>query len=178
MFDLGGRAALVTGSTRGLGLAIARALAGAGARVAINGRSAEACERAAAGMRGAIAAPFDVTDEAAVAEGIERLAMVDMLVNNAGMTRRKPLEEWTLADWEELFDLNVTGAFLVSRSVVPGMIERGRGKIVNICSVQSELARPTIAAYTASKGAVRNLTRGMCADWARYGIEINAIAPG
>src|SRR5262249_9446025 len=107
MFDLGGRAALVTGSTRGLGLAIAAALAGGGGRVAINGRSAEACERAAAGIPGAIAAPFDVTDEAAVAAGIERLAMVDILVNNAGMTRRKPLEEWTLAEWEELFDLNV-----------------------------------------------------------------------
>jgi gluconate 5-dehydrogenase len=178
MFDLSGRTALVTGSTRGLGLALARALAGAGARVAINGRSAEACQRAAAGIAGAVAAPFDVTDEAAVAAGVGELGPVDILVNNAGMTRRKPLEEWTLAEWDEIFDLNVTGAFLVSRAVVPGMIERGAGKIVNICSVQSELARPTIAAYTASKGAMRNLTRGMCADWARRGIQVNAIAPG
>jgi gluconate 5-dehydrogenase len=178
MFDLSGRTALVTGSTRGLGLAIARALAGAGARVAVNGRSAEACEASASAISGAVAAPFDVTDEAAVAAGVELLGAVDILVNNAGMTRRKPLEEWSLAEWEELFVLNVTGAFLVSRAVVPGMIGRGRGKIVNICSVQSELARPTIAAYTASKGAMRNLTRGMCADWARHGIQVNAIAPG
>jgi gluconate 5-dehydrogenase len=178
MFDLSGRTALVTGSTRGLGLAIARALAGAGARVAVNGRSAEACEASASAISGAVAVPFDVRDEAAVAAGVELLGAVDILVNNAGMTRRKPLEEWSLAEWEELFVLNVTGAFLVSRAVVPGMIERGRGKIVNICSVQSELARPTIAAYTASKGAMRNLTRGMCADWARHGIQVNAIAPG
>ena len=178
MFDLGGRTALVTGSTRGLGLAIARALAEAGAHVALNGRSAEACQAAASSIPGAVAAPFDVTDEAAVEAGVERLGAIDILVNNAGMTRRKSLEEWTLPEWAELFDLNVTGAFLVSRAVVPGMIERRRGKIVNICSVQSELARPTIAAYTASKGAMRNLTRGMCADWARHGIQVNAIAPG
>jgi gluconate 5-dehydrogenase len=94
------------------------------------------------------------------------------------MTRRKPLEEWTLAEWEEIFALNVRSAFLVSRAVVPGMIERGRGKIVNICSVQSELARRTIAPYTASKGALRNLTRAMCADWAAHGIQANGIAPG
>jgi gluconate 5-dehydrogenase len=178
MFDLSGRTALVTGSTRGLGLAIARALAGAGAQLAVNGRSAGACEAAASSIPGAVAAPFDVTDEAAVTAGVERLGAVDILVNNAGTTRRRPLEEWTLPEWEKLFHLNVTGAFLVSRAVVPGMIERGRGKIVNICSVQSELARPTIAAYTATKGALRNLTRGMCADWARHGIQANAIAPG
>jgi gluconate 5-dehydrogenase len=178
MFDLTGRTALVTGSTRGLGLAIARALAGSGARVAVNGRSPEVCASVAAELPGAVAAPFDVTDEGAVAAAAERLGPVDILVNNAGTIRRKRLDELSLAEWEEIFDMNVTGAFLVARAFVPAMIERGRGKIVNVCSIQSHLARPTIAAYTASKGAVRSLTMGMCADWAPHGIQVNAIAPG
>ena len=182
LFDLSGRTALVTGSTRGIGVAIARALAGAGASVAINGRSAAAVDQrveafAADGLA-AVAAPFDVTDERAVTEGVERLGAVDVLVNNAGLTERKPLEQWSLAEWERIFALNVTGAFLVSRAVVPAMIERRRGKIVNVCSVSSELARQTNAAYTATKGALRNLTKAMCADWARYGIQANGLAPG
>ena len=111
-------------------------------------------------------------------EGVERLGAVDVLVNNAGLTERKPLEQWSLAEWERIFALNVTGAFLVSRAVVPAMIEGRRGKIVNVCSVSSELARQTNAAYTATKGALRNLTKAMCADWARYGIQANGLAPG
>jgi len=182
LFDLSGRTALVTGSTRGLGLALARALGDAGARVVVNGRQAGAvdsrvAELAAEGLD-AVGAAFDVTDEAAVAAAVSRLGPVDILVNNAGMTRRKPLEEFSGAEWAELFAVNVTSAFLVSRAVVPAMIERGRGKIVNVCSVQSALARQTIAAYTATKGALKNLTQGMCADWARHGIQVNAIGPG
>ncbi len=141
-FDLTGLTALVTGSTRGLGLAMARSLADAGARVAINGRTAEACE--AVLWDGAVAAPFDVTDEDAVAEGVARLGRVDVLVNNAGVQFRRPLDQLELDDWHRVLETNLTSAFLVSRAVVPQMIERSRGKIVNTCSATSELGRETI----------------------------------
>jgi gluconate 5-dehydrogenase len=177
-FDLGGRSALVTGSTRGLGLAAARALAEAGARVAVNGRSAGAAAEAAASIEGAVAAPFDVTDEVAVAAGVAALGPVDVLVNNAGMTLRKPLLDVSVDEWRSVLDTNLTSAYLVARAVAPGMIERGSGKIVNVCSVMSELARETIAPYTAAKGGLKMLTRAMCSEWARHGIQVNAIAPG
>jgi len=177
LFDLSGRTALVTGSTRGLGLAFARALADAGARVAVNARSPEACESVAREL-GGIAASFDVTDETAVEDGVARIGRVDVLVNNAGITVRKPLQDWSLDEWRRIVDANVTSAFLVSRAVVPQMIERGSGKIVNVCSLMSEAARETIAAYSATKGALRMLTRGMCADWARHNIQVNGIGPG
>jgi gluconate 5-dehydrogenase len=178
LFDLSGRTALVTGSTRGLGLALARGLAGAGARVAINGRTQESCEAAAAGLDGAFAAPFDVTDEAAIAAAVAEIGQIDILVNNAGINVRAPLEAFSLEDWQRVLDVNLTSAFLVSRAVVPGMIERGRGKIVNTCSVTSEVGRETIGPYTASKGGLKQLTRAMCADWARHGIQANGIGPG
>ena len=176
LFDLTGRTALVTGSTRGLGLALARALAGAGARVAVNGRSREACE--AVLWDGAVAAPFDVTDEQAVAAGVAALGRIDGLVNNVGIQVRGPLEEFTLETWRRILDVNLTGAFLVSRAVVPQMLERGAGKIVNTCSVMSRSARATVGPYTTSKGALEALTRSMCADWARHGIQVNGIGPG
>ena len=178
LFDLTGKTALVTGSTRGLGLAFAQALAGAGACVAVNGRSPETVASVAATIPGAFAAPFDVTDEEAVAAGVARLGPVDVLVNNAGMARRKSLEEWTLDEWRHLLDVNLTSAFLVARAVAPGMIERGGGKIVNVCSVMSQAAREGIAAYGATKGGLKMLTQGMCADWARHNIQSNAIGPG
>jgi gluconate 5-dehydrogenase len=176
LFDLTGRTALVTGSTRGLGLAMARALAEAGARVCINGRTREGCE--AVLWEGAVAAPFDVADEAAVAEGVARLGQIDVLVNNAGIQVRRSLEQIELEEWRRVLDVNVTSAFLVARAVAPQMIERGRGKIVNTCSATSEAGRETIGPYTASKGALKMLTRAMCADWARYGIQANGIGPG
>ena len=177
-FDLSGRTALVTGSSRGLGLALARSLATAGARVAINGRTAEAVAAVVAGIEGSVAAPFDVTDEAAVVRAVGALGQVDVLVNNTGMTIRRTLVDLEPEEWRHMLDVNLTSAFLVSRSVAPGMIERGHGKIVNVCSVMSELARPTTGAYAATKGALKMLTRSMCAEWARHGIQANGIAPG
>ncbi len=178
LFDLTGRTALVTGSTRGVGLALARALADAGARVGINGRSREACEAVAAGIDRAFAAPFDVTDEAAISAGIATIEQIDILVNNAGIQLRGPLEQFSLDQWRQVMDANLTSAFLAARAVAPQMIERGRGKIVNTCSATSEMARETIGPYSASKGALKMLTRAMCADWARHGIQANGIGPG
>jgi gluconate 5-dehydrogenase len=177
-FDLSGRTALVTGSTRGIGLALGRALAAAGARVAVNGRTAAPVDGVVAELAGAVAAPFDVTDEAAIARAVEALGPVDILVNNAGMTIRRTLVELGTEEWRRLLDVNLTSAFLVSRAVAPGMIERRRGKIVNVCSVMSELARPSVGAYAATKGALKLLTRSMCAEWAPHGIQANGIAPG
>jgi gluconate 5-dehydrogenase len=177
-FDLSGHTALVTGSTRGIGLALAQALAAAGARVAINGRTAQAVEAVVAGIEGSVATPFDVTDEVAVGRAVEALGQVDVLVNNTGITIRRALVDLETDEWRRMLDVNLTSAFLVSRSVAPGMIRRGRGKIVNVCSVMSELARPTTSAYAVTKGALKMLTRSMCAEWARFGIQANAIAPG
>jgi len=184
-FNLGGRTAFVTGASRGIGRALADGLAAAGAHVVLNGRNADALAAAAAEMTAAGAsvstACFDVTDPAAVKAGIaavEAERPIDILVNNAGIQRRAPLHEFDDQDWRDLMATNLDGVYFVSKAVAPGMIARGHGKIINIASVQSELARPTIAPYTAAKGAIRNLTRGMCADWAGHGIQANALAPG
>jgi gluconate 5-dehydrogenase len=185
LFDLTGRRALITGSSQGIGLALARALGSAGAAVILNGRDAAKLDRAAAVLQGeglkASTAVFDVTDRAAVALAIaelERAGPLDVLVNNAGIQRRAPLEEFPEATWHELMRTNLDSVFYVAQAVAHGMIARQRGKIINICSVQSELGRPSIAPYAASKGAVKMLTKGMCADWARHGLQINGIGPG
>lgn len=186
LFDLTGRRALVTGSSQGIGLALAEGLAAHGAHVIVNGRDAAKVEVAVQILRDkghvAEAAAFDVTSKDAVAEAVgdieSRHGSIDILINNAGMQFRAPLEDFPADRWEQLLTTNISSVFYVGQAVARFMIGRGRGKIVNIASVQSELARPGIAPYTATKGAVRNLTRGMCADWARHGLQINAIAPG
>jgi len=186
LFDLGGRVALVTGSSRGIGHALAKGLAEYGARIVVNGRDAEKAEQAAERLRTAgfeaFAVPFDVTDSAAVEEAVARIekdiGAIDILVNNAGMQFRAPLEDFPDDKWHELLETNISSVFFVGRAVARRMIPRRRGKIINIASVQSEFARRSIAPYTATKGAVRNLTKGMCTDWAGYGLQINAIAPG
>lgn len=186
IFDLTGKTALVTGSSQGIGLALARGLAQHGAKVVLNGRNAEKLEAAVRQIRNenllAEACAFDVTDAEACASALaEREGShgpIDILINNAGMQFRAPLEDFPTDEWDKLLKTNVSSAFFVSRAVVAGMIARRQGKIINIASVQSELARPGIAPYTATKGAIRNLTKGMCTDWAKHGLQINAIAPG
>jgi len=186
IFSLAGRTSLITGASRGIGFATARALASAGARVVLNGRDAGALAVAATTLRAqgyAIeTAAFDVTDAQAAKAGVEaveqEIGAIDILVNNAGIQRRGALETFKDEDWRALMSTNVDSVYYMSKAVALGMIARGRGKIINIGSVQCELARPGIAPYTATKGAVRNLTRGMCADWAPHGLQINAIAPG
>ena len=186
LFDLSGRLALVTGSSRGLGLAIAQGLAEAGAELVLNGRDAAALEQArdrlVAGGHKAHARPFDVTDAQAVQRGVDaieaEIGPIEILFNNAGMQHRAPLEEFPLDAWERLKATNIDSVFFVGQAVARHMIGRGRGKIVNIASVQSELARTGIAPYTATKGAVKMLTNGMATDWARHGLNVNAIGPG
>jgi gluconate 5-dehydrogenase len=186
LFDLTGRRALVTGSSRGLGFEFARALGAAGAEVVLNGRRPDELEVAAERLRGegivVAIAVFDVRDSAAVDAAVARIEAdtgpIDILVNNAGIQRRAPLDSFTDEDWRDLMSVNLDGVFFVSRAVSRGMIGRRRGAIINIASVQSELARPTIAPYTASKGAIKMLTKGMAADWGRHGIRVNAIGPG
>ncbi len=186
LFGLSGSVCLVTGSSAGIGLALARGLASAGARVVINGRTAETVERAAEALRaeGLDATPsaFDVTDPAQIAAAVGRIEAevgpIDVLVNNAGIQRRGPLEDYPEDTWRELMRANLDSVFFVSKAVARGMIARRRGRIINIGSVQSELARLNIAPYTASKGGVKMLTKGMATDWGRHGLRVNAIAPG
>ncbi len=186
MFSLKGRTALVTGSSQGIGFALARGLAGAGARIVLNGRGPAKLAKAAETLRGegysVDEAVFDVTDSDSVKEGIDRIerdiAPIDILVNNAGIQRRASLEDFPESDWRELMDTNLDSVFYVSKAVANHMIPRKRGKIINICSVQSEMGRPSIAPYAASKGALKMFTKGMCIDWGPHNIQVNAIGPG
>ncbi|MEU6552473.1 SDR family oxidoreductase [Streptomyces sp. NPDC046915] len=184
LFDIGGRTALVTGSSRGIGLALARGLLQAGCTVVLNGRDADRLAETAAALPGdrVRTAAFDVTDGPSVAAGIaeveERVGPLDILVNNAGMQLRAPLLEFTDSDWHRILDTNLTSAFLVGREAARRMTARGHGKIINICSLQSEVARPGIAPYAAAKGALKMLTKGMCADWGPHGVQVNGLGPG
>ncbi|WP_092066669.1 SDR family oxidoreductase [Poseidonocella pacifica] len=187
-FGLAGKRALITGSSQGIGYALAVGLARAGASVVLNGRDEAKVAKAKAELSALCpeaevhALCFDVTDHEAVRTAVDDFELstgaIDILVNNAGMQHRSPLEEFPADRFEALLQTNVASVFHVGQAVARFMIGRGRGKIINICSVQSALARPGIAPYTATKGAVANLTKGMATDWAQHGLQCNAIAPG
>ncbi|MFC1549987.1 SDR family NAD(P)-dependent oxidoreductase [Candidatus Neomarinimicrobiota bacterium] len=186
LFDISGKIALVTGSGQGIGYILAKGLADAGCTVILNdiienrlNKTVDKLKKEGFNAHGVV---FDVRDEDQIKTSIDNIekavGTIDILVNNAGIQIRGQLEDFKLTDWQSLIDINLTGAFLVSKSVVKNMIERKTGKIINICSMQSELARPSIAPYTTTKGGLRNLTRGMATDWGKYNIQINGIAPG
>ncbi len=185
-FSLQGKRALVTGSSQGIGFALARGLARAGARLVLNGRDtgklAKAAEALAAEGAEVETLAFDATDHDAVRAAIDSFEAehgpIDILINNAGMQHRTALEDFPADAFERLLQTNIASVFHVGQAVARHMIARGRGKIINIASVQTALARPGIAPYTATKGAVANLTKGMATDWARHGLQCNAIAPG
>jgi gluconate 5-dehydrogenase len=185
-FSLANKNALITGSSRGIGKALALALAKAGAHVILNGRDqtmlvSTLAEFKSLGVSASISS-FDVTNEPAVnsaVAGIEKdVGPIHILVNNSGIQIRNPLENYATADWEKLMATNLTSIFLVSRAVAQNMIARKAGKIINVVSVNAEHARYGIAPYSASKGAIKMLTKGMCVDWARHGLQINGLGPG
>ncbi len=186
LFDLTGKRALITGSSQGIGAALALGLVNAGAAVILNGRDTAKLADAARALRetgGTVhELAFDVTCHDAVRASVDGFEAatgpIDILINNAGMQHRGPLEEFPADAFERLLQTNVASVFHVGQAVARHMIKRGAGKIVNICSVQTALARPGIAPYTATKGAVANLTKGMATDWAKYGLQCNGLAPG
>jgi gluconate 5-dehydrogenase len=184
-FDLTGRRALVTGGGSGLGFAIARGLGEAGAEVIINGRNRDRLEAAAKTLKqdgiGVAVAPFDVTQSEAVAAGVaalQRNGPIDILVNNAAVNRRAPLETFSDAEWRSLMAANLDGPFFVARAVIPGMKERRHGKIINLCSLASDIGRPNIVPYATSKGGMRMLTRALAVELAPHNIQVNGITPG
>ncbi|WP_192456450.1 gluconate 5-dehydrogenase [Musicola keenii] len=186
IFSLENKKILITGSAQGIGFLLAKGLAEQGAEIIVNDITAERAEHAVAqlteqGYR-AYAAPFDVTRSQEVNEaidGIEKnIGAIDVLINNAGIQRRHPFTEFPENEWNDVIAVNQSAVFFVSQAVARKMVERRAGKIVNICSMQSELGRDTITPYAASKGAVKMLTRGMCVELARYNIQVNGIAPG
>lgn len=186
LFNLTGKTALITGGTHGLGMAIASGLAKAGAKIVINDVSKEKIdnaikEYAAKGIT-AHGYLFDVTDESAVKAAISKIekeiAPIDILVNNAGIIKRIPMEDMEVADWEQVLKIDLTGPFIMAKSVIKGMMARKSGKIINMCSMMSELGRPSVGAYAAAKGGLKMLTKNMASEWAKHNIQINGIGPG
>ena len=186
LFNVNNKIALITGSTRGIGYQFALGLAESGAKVILNGRDETTLDNALKTFKEkkleAYGSIFDVNKKTEISKEIERIeneiGPIEILVNNAGMTIRKPLEDFEEEEWQKIIDVNLTGVFLVTQQVVRGMIKRSNGKIINICSLQSELARNTISPYAASKGGLKMLTKGMATEWAKYNIQVNGIGPG
>lgn len=185
-FSLEGRVALVTGGTHGIGFAMASALADAGAKIAFNGHSPQRLEAAVEAYRAvgidALGYLCDVTDEKAVqamvAQIEEDAGGVDILVNNAGIIRRVPMTDMSAEEFRGVVDVDLVAPFLVAKAVLPGMIRKGHGKIINVCSMMSELGRETVSAYAAAKGGLKMLTRNICAEYGEYNIQCNGIGPG
>ena len=186
LFDLSGKTALITGSSQGLGFTLARGLGQAGARIVLNGRNEEKLKKAVGSITeegiDAHGCAFDVVNAEEIREKVRSLQKeigpIDILVNNAGIQRRGPLETFEESGWREILETNLTGVFLITKEIVQGMIARRAGKIINICSLQSELGRSTIAPYAASKGGVKMLTKAMAVEWGKYNIQVNGIGPG
>ncbi len=186
LFRLDGKVALVTGASYGIGMAMAKALAQAGATIVFNDRNQEKIvtalhEYRASGIK-ARGYLFDVTDEKAVRKHIDKISsevgVIDILVNNAGIIKRIPALEMNAAEFREVIDIDLTGPFIMSRAVAPGMIKKGGGKIINICSMMSELGRETVSAYASAKGGLKMLTRNLACEWAEFNIQVNGIGPG
>jgi len=186
LFDLKGKVALVTGGTHGLGMAIAKGLANAGAKIVVNDILQEKLDEAKAEYakdgHDVATYNFNVTDEDAVVKGItkieEEIGPIDILVNNAGIIKRIPIEEMTVEEFSDVINIDLVGPFIMSKAVIKGMISRGHGKIINMCSMMSELGRNTVSAYAAAKGGLKMLTRNMATEWAKHNIQINGIGPG
>lgn len=185
-FSLNGKVALVTGASYGIGFAIASALAGAGAKIVFNDRNEEAIQKGLAAYKEAnIDAKgyiCDVTDEdgvnAMVAQIEKEVGVIDILVNNAGIIKRIPMHEMSAADFRQVIDIDLNGPFIVSKAIIPSMIKKGHGKIINICSMMSELGRETVSAYAAAKGGLKMLTRNICSEYGEHNIQCNGIGPG
>lgn len=187
LFDLTGKVALVTGATHGLGMAMAKGLGNAGAKIIVNGSSSQQkLDKAVASYKEygieAYGSLFDVTDEIAVIKAISKIEIevgpIDILVNNAGIIKRTPIIDMEVSDFKAVVDVDLVGPFIVSKNVVKGMIKRGSGKIINICSMMSELGRDTVSAYAAAKGGLKMLTQSMATEWAKFNIQTNGIGPG
>lgn len=186
LFDLTGRTALVTGGTHGLGMAIAKGLAEAGAEIVINDIFEEKLKYAVGEYKemgiNAHSYLFDVTKEGTVYEMVKKIekevAPIDILVNNAGIIKRIPILDTSVEDFKTVLDIDLVAPFIMAKAVVPGMIERGFGKIINMCSMMSELGRNTVSAYAAAKGGLKMLTKSMATEWAKYNIQSNGIGPG
>ncbi len=186
LFDLKGKVALVTGGTHGLGMAIAKGLSNAGAKLVINGHTPSKLDAAIMEYKeegfDAYGYLFDVTNESQVIESLAKIEKevgpIDILVNNAGIIKRIPLEEMTVQEFSDVINIDLIAPFIMAKHVVKGMINRGHGKIINMCSMMSELGRNTVGAYAAAKGGLKMLTRNMATEWAKHNIQINGIGPG